>query len=184
MIEKHQASEIVRTGGTFTVLSDQAIDSLSAEALAVYAYLMRKPDDWVIRVKDVCRRFGWGEKGTVWRRVAKELRATGFLFDVVERRNGVVVNRQMCCSTLPRNGAAEATESLGVENQHPRGNHLLHENQHPSHLGVDFPRCGESTPLHKTEYLQSTPAKGESDGGLATESVGWSARLSYEGGRQ
>jgi len=61
----------------FTQIPREACDTLTSDALALYVYLMAKPEVWIIRPKDVERRFGWGRER---RRTAfRELEQEGYL---------------------------------------------------------------------------------------------------------
>lgn len=124
-VEKIPHADIRRHGLTFTTVINEVALKLSAETLGVYVYLLSKPDAWVIRITDIQRQFGLGDHK--WRKVSKELRTAGLLFDEVARdETGKVSGRQMRVTSLP-----EGLVNLGVDNQ----------------------QCGEQTHLVTTDSL-------------------------------
>lgn len=64
---------------TFGKLPSYLIDDLtfSADEMAVSLYLENKPEGWVVCVKDVCKRFGWGKDK--WDVICPKLKERGIL---------------------------------------------------------------------------------------------------------
>lgn len=52
-------------------------DRVSGDCLAVITYLCGKPNNWVVSVHDIRRRFNWGKDR--WQKVSKELRELNLL---------------------------------------------------------------------------------------------------------
>jgi len=62
----------------FTMIDNRAIahGGLSANALACLTYILSKPDNWIIVMSDIQKRFGWGRDKTY--EVLRELVARGW----------------------------------------------------------------------------------------------------------
>jgi len=142
-VDKPDYDEIRRFGQTFTVVVNEVIQGMSANAIAAYVYLMGKPSDWTIRPTDVRKRYGWGEY--TWRSVAKELRGKGVLFDQIERDgDGRVTKKVLYIGSQPIDEI-----NHGVENQHDGQTIPLTINN------VAEQQRGSSTPLQSKDSLQS-----------------------------
>lgn len=50
---------------------------LTAEAIAALIWIKAQPEDYTFRVRDIKKRFGWGN--FLWRRVSAELKELGIL---------------------------------------------------------------------------------------------------------
>lgn len=150
-VDKPDYDEIRRYGQTFTVVVNEVIEGMSMEAIAVYVYLLSKPQDWTIRPKEVRSRFNIGDH--TWRRIAKELRERGVLFDQIERDgDGRVTSRILYIGSQPIDSlcSAEKRDETSIPLKiNDTGTVPLTIND------VAEQRRGSSTPLQSKDSLQS-----------------------------
>lgn len=140
-VEKPDYDEIRQYGDTFTVLVNRSCETLGAEAIGAYYYLLSKPQDWIIRPMDVRRRFSWGRDK--WLKVAKELRGAGLLFDQYEKDGkGKILKRTLYIGSQP-------LDSIGREIR------TKDESIGRVCLPTAEPTVGESDPLQSKDSLQS-----------------------------
>lgn len=147
-VDKPDYDEIRRFGQTFTTVVNEVVSGMSANALATYVYLMSKPNDWIIRPTDVRNRFGFGEY--TWRKVAKELREKGVMFDRLDRDpDGKVVRRTLYIGSQP------IDEMKGCETSIPLTINAKDSSIPLTSNNVAEQQRGSSTPLVSKDLLQS-----------------------------
>jgi hypothetical protein len=114
-IEKNTTSRLKHIGGGFTTIQNETLDKIPTNsALGVYVYLASKPEDWIIRDKDIQRRFGIGKKAL--ETCLKTLKEVG-LYEKVSIRNpnGTV---KVWISNLYITPKAESEIDHNTENRH------------------------------------------------------------------
>lgn len=150
-INKPNYDEIRRFGKTFTTVLNDSIEGLSAESIATFVYLQSKPVDWVIRVSEVRKRFGFGDH--TWRKISKELRDKGLLFDWLERDSrGKVVAKVLCMGSEPLESIPLNTDDMGLSIP-SSSDDLGPSIPLTSHVVVQPRRCSPTDLLNK-DYLQ------------------------------
>jgi len=93
----------------------QRIDHL--DALAVYVYLVSKPEDWIVRPNQVRKHFGFGVDR--YQKAMRELRNIGLARDAYPQDgNGKQKGRQIIISSYPHEPESEGMETPcdGVSN--------------------------------------------------------------------
>lgn len=89
------------------ILNDQR---LNAEDIGVLAYWLTKPDSWSPRVRDLKRRFGWGEQRAA--RVIGRLKKFGYVQTVAERGpDGRLAGTSLHVHETPKPSAVASTRS-------------------------------------------------------------------------
>lgn len=62
-IRKASAQDLFEEERTYVTVPSESITVLNnPDALAIYVYLLDKPEDWIIREKDICAKFGIGRR--------------------------------------------------------------------------------------------------------------------------
>jgi len=93
-INKLTAKDFNDMGEQHITLHRDTVNSLSAEALAAWAYLSGKPPQWKVRVEEVRAHFGWGD--FLWRKVSRELRERGLMSIVAAKgKDGRIESRKI-----------------------------------------------------------------------------------------
>lgn len=113
------------------VPSDQLARIGNSDAVAIWSYLLDKPQNWIPRRSDIMDRFGLGRHR--YDKAIAELKQLGLVW-IEETRNdqGQIVTRALCVSSDPRS-----------ENEQLGGDHPRSEN----------PQVGKSDHLNRTDYL-------------------------------
>lgn len=111
----------------FTIISNACFNDerLSFEALAIFTYLRSKPTDWIVRQKELARRFKAGRDRV--RNAINELIAAGYIRKVQERIAGRWSAAGYDVLALPDAPAPEAPlpETPTPENRSPLNTDLL-----------------------------------------------------------
>ncbi len=106
-IQKESATKLRKTGGTYVVLPSESMRLIKDPvSLAIWAYLLDKPDDWVVRNSELQDRFGIGRDKTT--SSLGHLRDIGLVWDEYRRDgSGKVLGRNLVCSSTPNNVITE-----------------------------------------------------------------------------
>ena len=106
-IQKESASTLRKCGGTYVVLPSESMQLIKDPvSLAVWAYLLNKPDNWIVRNAEIQDRFGIGRDRTT--QALGHLRDIGLVWDEYSRdASGRVLGRNLVCSSKPNNAFTE-----------------------------------------------------------------------------
>ena len=115
MIEKNAPNFLKKSGLSFTILINETLDCIKdAAALGIYIYLSSKPEDWIIREKDLMNRFDVGRDFI--RSKMKILKEIGLMEVIAHRDSGghivkweTIIHNQI--TEKPSSGVHQITEN-------------------------------------------------------------------------
>ena len=106
-IQKDTPATLKKVGGSYVVLPNDSMALIrDPVSLAIWAYLLSKPESWVVRNAEIKERFGIGrDKATA---SLAHLRDLGLVWDeFIRDEQGRVISRNLVCSSQPNNVLAE-----------------------------------------------------------------------------
>ena len=105
-IQKDTPTSLVKAGGTYVVLPTESAKLIKDPvSFAIWAYLLSKPENWIVRNSEIQDRFGIGRDKTT--SAIGHLRDIGLVWDQFSRdESGKVCGRSLVCSSQPNNAIA------------------------------------------------------------------------------
>lgn len=100
-IQKATATTLKHVGGTYVVIPSATIALISnPESLAILAFLLDLPPEWLIRRDHIRERFGLGRDR--YDKAMTELKALGMVWRVQQRdKQGRITASELCISAVP-----------------------------------------------------------------------------------
>lgn len=104
-IIKDTAAKLRKHGERYVTIPASVFESIKDPvSVAIWVYLLSKPDSWVIRSRDIQNRFSIGRDRTI--SAMKNLRELGLVWDECERgEDGRITSNIIVCSSNPVTGA-------------------------------------------------------------------------------
>ena len=138
-IEKH--SSLHKPDKFVTIDSDALKLIQDPVAVAIWVYLLDKPEDWTVRAQDICNRFDIGRDRVT--KAFKCLKLVGVLEDrLIKSDTGVIVGRKFFIYTSP---------------------HVTENPCYGKNLVTEKPKQGKNRPLHNTDLLHNTDILNNTD---------------------
>ena len=105
-IQKDTPTSLIKAGGTYVVLPTESAKLIKDPvSFAIWAYLLSKPENWIVRNSEIQDRFGIGRDKTT--SAIGHLRDIGLVWDQFSRdESGKVCGRSLVCSSQPNNAIA------------------------------------------------------------------------------
>ena len=105
-IQKDTPTSLIKAGGTYVVLPTESAKLIKDPvSFAIWAYLLSKPENWIVRNSEIQDRFGIGRDKTT--SAIGHLRDIGLVWDQFSRdESGKVCGRNLVCSSQPNNAIA------------------------------------------------------------------------------
>lgn len=105
-IQKDTPTSLVKAGCTYVVLPTESAKLIKDPvSFAIWAYLLSKPENWIVRNSEIQDRFGIGRDKTT--SAIGHLRDIGLVWDQFSRdESGKVCGRSLVCSSQPNNAIA------------------------------------------------------------------------------
>jgi len=103
----------------YTILDNSIFDSgLPADSIGLFAYLMSKPDSWVIRKTHLMKVFGYGREKLM--RMLRDLRQAGYLeIQAAHDETGHLAGSEYILLETPRDGLPDSRGKPTVEKPDP-----------------------------------------------------------------
>lgn len=157
-IEKTTPTKLQRRGDTYVTLPSSTIALIqNPEALAILAFLLDRPSDWIIRRDHIRERFNLGRDR--YERAMRELHGLGLAWKEQDRNeNGHITNTSLCVSAIPANDSPYIQKNRNTVKTATREN----------------PKLGKSDHLHSTDlFTQNISPQGEAKPGPRQLDPGW-----------
>ena len=106
-IQKDTPATLKKVGGSYVVLPNDSMSLIrDPVSMAIWAYLLSKPESWVVRNAEIQERFDIGRDKTT--ASLSHLRDLGLVWaEFIRDDHGRVISRNLVCSSQPNNVLAE-----------------------------------------------------------------------------
>lgn len=106
-IQKDTPATLKKVGGSYVVLPNDSMSLIrDPVSMAIWAYLLSKPESWVVRNAEIQERFDIGRDKTT--ASLSHLRDLGLVWDeFIRDDHGMIISRNLVCSSQPNNVLAE-----------------------------------------------------------------------------
>lgn len=99
-IKKVSATTLRKQGHFYTTFSNDVFDLIqSGEAIAIWCYLLRQSDGWIVRKADIQKRLGFGKDR--YAKAMKHLRELGLITDDYIREGKKIIGKELVCHAIP-----------------------------------------------------------------------------------